>query len=128
MKRAAQSPELQGDMGRGLVDIVTRYAHTFLLLQRYDEGLLTEPKAQAGGTLPTAAEARAAWAGLKTDLMARGEASQLFALEHDDALALLVAESAPANKETLVRLVMNMLAGEAGSPDLAVSITTDSID
>ena len=43
VKKAAQSSELQADTGRGLVHIVTRYAHTFLLLQRYDEGLLTEP-------------------------------------------------------------------------------------
>jgi len=52
------------------VDIVTRYAQTFLLLQRYDEGLLTEPPEQRGGILPTPTEARA-------------------------ALALLVAESDP---------------------------------
>ncbi len=28
--------------GGGLVDIVSRYAKTFLRLQRYDKGLLTE--------------------------------------------------------------------------------------
>ena len=33
------------------MDIVTRYAQTFLLLQRYDEGLLTEPPEQRGGTI-----------------------------------------------------------------------------
>lgn len=48
VRKAAQSPELQVDTGRGLVDIVTRYAQTFLLLQRYDEGLLTEPPEQRG--------------------------------------------------------------------------------
>lgn len=71
VKKAAQSPELLADTGRGLVDIVTRYAQTFLLLQRYDEGLLTEPPEQRGGTLPTPSEARAALARLKNDLMAR---------------------------------------------------------
>ncbi len=44
VQKAAQSPELLADTGRGLVDIVTRYAQTFLLLQRY-EGLLSEPRA-----------------------------------------------------------------------------------
>ena len=34
VKKAAQSAELLADTGRGLVDIVTRYAQTFLLLQR----------------------------------------------------------------------------------------------
>lgn len=53
IRKAAQTPELSADTGRGLVDIVTRYAHTFLWLQRYDEGLLTDPATQPGGTLPT---------------------------------------------------------------------------
>ena len=186
VKKAAQSPELLTDTGRGLVDIVTRYAQTFLLLQRYDEGLLTEPPTVAGGTLPTLDEAHAALAGLKADLIARGEATTLFAQERGDglgallgnldqsvfgepaypsveakaahllyfviknhpfsdgnkrsgaflfvhflnrnsrllddagqpvindiglaALALLVAESDPAQKETMIRLIMNMLS------------------
>ena len=59
VRKAAQSPALDADSGRGLVDIVSRYARTFLLLQRYDEGLLTEPRAQAGGSLPTLEQARA---------------------------------------------------------------------
>ncbi|EWH03587.1 type II toxin-antitoxin system death-on-curing family toxin [Halomonas sp. BC04] len=133
------------------------------------------------------AEARAALDGLKTELIARGEATELFARDRDDGLAsllgnldqsvfgepaypsveakaahllyfvvknhpfsdgnkrsaaflfvdflhrngrllnaagepmindvglaaltLLVAESTPANKETMIRLIMNMLAG-----------------
>ncbi|HEV2538685.1 MAG TPA: virulence protein RhuM/Fic/DOC family protein [Frateuria sp.] len=185
VRKAAQSPELHADMGRGLVDIVSRYAQTFLWLQRYDEGLLAEPPAQEGGTLPTMAQARASLAVLKVDLIARGEATDLFARERGDAfealmgnldqsvfgepayptveakaahllyfviknhpfsdgnkrsgaflfvdflhrnsrllgadgqpvindiglaaLALLVAESDPAQKETMIRLVMNML-------------------
>lgn len=190
IKKASSSPDLQPDTGRGLVDIVTRYAQTFLLLQRYDEGLLAAPAEQRGGTLPTLDGARAALAGLKTDLMARGEATDLFALEREDAfsallgnldqtvfgepaypsveakaahllyfviknhpfadgnkrsgaflfvdflnrngrlldasgmpvindiglaaLALLVAESDPGNKETMIRLIMNMLAAGTG--------------
>lgn len=187
VRKAAQSPALDARSGRGLVDIVSRYAQTFLLLQRYDEGLLTDPDAQPGGTLPTFAEARAALDGLKAELIARGEASDLFARDRGDglssllgnldqtvfsdpaypsveakaahllyfvvknhpfsdgnkrsaaflfvdflhrnarllmasgepvindvglaALTLLVAESDPANKETMIRLIMNMLAG-----------------
>jgi prophage maintenance system killer protein len=189
VKKAAQSPALLADTGRGLVDIVTRYAQTFLLLQRYDEGLLAEPREQRGGVLPTLDEARTALTRLKAELMARGEASDLFALEREEAfvallgnldqtvlgepaypsvetkaahllyfviknhpfsdgnkrsgaflfvdflnrngrlldaagqpvindiglaaLALLVAESAPSNKDTMVRLIMNMLAPDS---------------
>lgn len=90
VRKTAQSPELRADTGRGLVDIVSRYAQTFLLLQRYDEGLLSEPRAQAGGKLPTVDEARAALAMLKTDLIHRGDATTLFAQERGDGLAALL--------------------------------------
>lgn len=186
VQKAAQSPELQTDTGRGLVDIVTRYAQTFLLLQRYDEGLLSEPRTEAGGVLRTADDARTLLSGLKNELISRGEATELFAQERQEGLAsllgnldqsvfgepayptieakaahllyfviknhpfsdgnkrsgaflfvdflnrnarllnrqgepvindiglaaltLLVAESDPANKETMIRLIMNMLA------------------
>ncbi|HET9121951.1 MAG TPA: Fic family protein [Acidiferrobacteraceae bacterium] len=90
VRKAAHSPELQADTGHGLVDIVTRYAQTFLLLQRYDEGLLTEPPGQRGGTLPTLAEARAALTRLKAELLARGEATDLFAQERGEAFAALL--------------------------------------
>jgi len=89
VRKTAQSPALDTDSGRGLVDIVSRYAQTFLLLQRYDEGLLTDPQAQPGGALPSADEARIALDGLKVELMARGEAAELFARDRDDGLAWL---------------------------------------
>ena len=187
VRRLAGNPQLGADAGRGLADIVSRYAQTFLLLQRYDEGLLSDPLVQAGGVLPTADEAREALASLKASLVARGEASELFARERGDglvallgnldqsvfgepaypsveakaahllyfviknhpfadgnkrsgaflfvdflhrngrlldtagqpvindiglaALTLLVAESDPGQKDTLIRLIMNMLAG-----------------
>lgn len=90
VRKAAASDALTTDQGRGLVDVIARYTRTFLLLQRYDEGLLVEPKGVAGGTLPTASEARAAIARLKRDLMARGEATELFGLEREDGLAALL--------------------------------------
>src|SRR5690606_20435406 len=61
---------LTTDQGRGLVDVIARYTHTFLWLQRYDEGLLTEPLGRPGGTLPSTDQARSGIARLKTDLMA----------------------------------------------------------
>lgn len=91
LHKTAQSPALDTTSGRGLVDIATRYAQTFLLLQRYDEGLLTEPKAQDGGQLPSLDDARAALAGLKADLTERGEASDLFARERGDGFDALLA-------------------------------------
>lgn len=90
VRKAAAGEALTTDEGRGLVDLIARYTQTFLLLQRYDEGLLAEPKGSPGGVLPSAHEARAAIARLKADLMARGEASNLFGRERDDAFAALL--------------------------------------
>lgn len=89
-KKAAQSPMFAVDAGRGLVDIIARYTQTFLLLQRYDQGLLTEPHQQSGGVLPTVEEARRMLAALKTDLVGRSEATALFAQERGDGLAALL--------------------------------------
>lgn len=186
VRKAAQSLNFIAETGRGLVEIVSRYTQTFLLLQRYDEGLLTAPSGTAGGVMPSLDEVRQSIISLKADLMFRGEASDLFGLERDDALAailgnlnqsilgepayptieckaahllyfviknhplvdgnkrtgaflfidflnrnhalihdgqpvindtglaalaLLVAESAPAQKETMIRLIGNMLVG-----------------
>ena len=86
IRKAAQSPELSGDAGRGLVDIVSRYTQTFLWLQRYDEGLLQEPEGESGGRLLSAEEAMAALNELKAQLISRGEATTLFALRRDVGL------------------------------------------
>lgn len=90
MRKAAAGEALTANQGRGLVDVIARYTHTFLWLQRYDEGLLTAPAGSPGGVLPTLEEAQAAIARLKADLMARGEASELFGRERGDAFAALL--------------------------------------
>ncbi len=189
VRRTLSNAELAHDAGSGLAEIVVRYTQTFLWLQRYDEGLLTDPRGHAGGELPPVAEARAGIAALKADLMNNGQASALFGNEREDglaallgnldqtvfgepayptlesraahllyfvvknhpfsdgnkrigaflfagflhrngrlftddgtpvvndvglaALSLLVAQSRPEEKDVLIRLIMNMLAGEA---------------
>ena len=89
-QKIAASPELTLDAGRGLIDIASRYTQTFLWLQQYDEGLLQEPQGESGGILPTAEEARAVLHSLKQLLLARGEATELFAHERNDGLAALL--------------------------------------
>tara|TARA_R110000851_G_scaffold123117_2_gene252777 strand:+ start:3727 stop:4728 length:1002 start_codon:yes stop_codon:yes gene_type:complete len=86
IQKTAKSPELSGDAGRGLVDIVSRYTQTFLWLQRYDEGLLEEPVGESGGKLPTVAQAMNALQHLKQNLIHRGEATDLFAKVRDSGL------------------------------------------
>lgn len=90
IRKTAQSSDLVAEMGQGLIEILTRYTQTFLLLQRYDEGLLTDPKGSMGGIMPSLAEVRRSIVCLKADLMSRGEASDLFGLERDDGLAALL--------------------------------------
>lgn len=89
IQKTANSAELTLESGRGLVDIVSRYTHTFLWLQQYDEGLLTEPKTQQGGQLANIDDARFALLQLKQQLMARGEASDLFGREREDGLSAI---------------------------------------
>jgi prophage maintenance system killer protein len=90
IRKTANNPDLRAEAGRGLVDIVSRYAQTFLWLQRYDEGLLAEPVGQPGGVLPTVQQARKALNELKQDLLSRHEAGPLFAQEPGDGLAAIL--------------------------------------
>lgn len=87
IKKTAQSPELKTDEGRGLVEIISRYTQTFLWLQRYDEGLLDDPVGQEGGVLPSPTEAMDALNNLKSQLINRGEATELFAKPRGDDLS-----------------------------------------
>lgn len=90
IRKTAHSPELTLESGSGLIEIVSRYTQTFLWLQRYDEGMLTEPVGQRGGHLPTEVEASAALQTLKQSLIARGEATDLFARPRGDGLGALL--------------------------------------
>ncbi|MCK5904883.1 MAG: virulence RhuM family protein [Gammaproteobacteria bacterium] len=90
IKKAAQSPQLNTDEGRGLIEIISRYTQTFLWLQRYDEGLLDDPQGQSGGVLLNPDDAMQSLNDLKAQLMARGEATELFAKPRGDGLASLL--------------------------------------
>ncbi|MDZ7759585.1 MAG: virulence protein RhuM/Fic/DOC family protein [Desulfovermiculus sp.] len=90
VRKAAAAPALDAQAGQGLVEILSHYTRTFLWLQRYDEGLLQEPSGQAGGDLPTPDEAMVALNDLKADLMAREEATELFAQPRGDGLSSIL--------------------------------------
>lgn len=90
VRKAAAGEALTTDQGRGLVDVIARYTQTFLWLQRYDEGLLTAPEGSAGGDLPSLDAARSGLATLKADLIAKGEATDLFGRERGDAFAAIL--------------------------------------
>lgn len=94
VRNAARGDGLSLACGRGLVEIISRYTQTFLWLQRYDEGLLIEPTGTEGGLLLAPEQAMQALGELKAQLMARGEATELFARPRGDGLAALLGNLA----------------------------------
>ena len=94
VRKAARGEGLDLVSGRGLVEIISRYTQTFLWLQRYDEGLLTEPAGTEGGELLSEVQAMQALGELKQQLMTRGEATELFARPRGDGLGALLGNLA----------------------------------
>ena len=94
VRKAARGEGLDLASGRGLVEIISRSTQTFLWLQRYDEGLLTEPAGTEGGELLSDIQAMQALGELKQQLMTRGEATELFARPRGDGLGALLGNLA----------------------------------
>jgi prophage maintenance system killer protein len=88
LSRTLASNALVDDTGQAVIALVARYAKTWRLLLQYDENRVPMPEGcrPARGVLECD-RARAAISGLKTDLAARGEATGIFGLERNDALA-----------------------------------------
>ena len=86
IQKASHSGVLTEASGKGLIEVMSRYTKTFLWLQRYDEGLLTDPIGTKGGLVPTIDEVRKSIGTLKADLVKKGEASELFGRERGDTL------------------------------------------
>jgi len=83
--------ELVSDIGREVVGLILSYARTWRLLLDYDEGRLSVPAGArpARGVLAPD-EARRALDALVTELMSRGEASELFARDRGEGLAAIL--------------------------------------
>jgi prophage maintenance system killer protein len=90
LRKSAHQTTMTPEISKGLIDIAAHYAKSFLWLQRYDEGLLTEPPQTIGGHLFTAQEARSLLDQLKKTLIMRHEATHLFAKEREGGLAALI--------------------------------------
>jgi len=119
VRKTAGSAALSNDQGRGLVDVIARYTQTFLLLQRYDEGLLSEPKGAAGGVLPQVTAARSAIIKLKRDLVARGQATDLLGRECE-------SRALPACSATSTRASSASRPTRRSSPRPRTSCTSSS--
>ena len=87
LSRTLTTHHMVTDEGRGVLDVITRYAKSWLLLKEYDENRLGIPEkrrhAQASFSYD---QAREAIATLKARLMENGQASALFGQERNDQL------------------------------------------
>lgn len=136
LARTLSAHALDTDKGQAVLDLVQRYTRSWRLLLEYDEQRLGEQPAQpvALAARLTLEDARAAVVTLREAVARRGEAGALFGQERGDALAgilgaveqtfggeprladnamvalaLLIAESEPAEKNTMIRLVLHLL-------------------
>lgn len=96
VQKIAGSSEITSGQGRGLIDVIARYTRTYLLLQQYDEGLLSEIQGNAGSFVLTDGFALNEIAHLKTDLLHRRsageptEVSDLFGRQRGEAFVAIL--------------------------------------
>ena len=191
LSRTLAQHNLVSEEGRGVLDVIARYAKSWLLLKEYDEDALSIPERRRPARIAIDyARVREAINTLKARLVEKGEATALFGQERGEqlagllgsieqtfggeplypsveekaahvlyfvikdhpfsdgnkrigsflfilflrendyledatgapkindnalvALALLIAESEPRNKDLMIRLIMNLIAGNVG--------------
>lgn len=82
LKQTIDSSELNLIEAKGLLDVIIGYSKTWSLLQGYDENsLLINPKANQNGFVLEIDEALEAIKSLKSSLVKKGEASELFGIQ-----------------------------------------------
>lgn len=83
--------DLSPDEAKGLLDIVTQYAQTWLLLRKYDDDELDMPaKLRKASYALTYDDALSAIQSLRKDLATKGESSDLFGLERQEMLQAII--------------------------------------
>ncbi len=82
VRKSIEAKELGSDEAKGLFDIIGRYAKTWALLQAYDSDCIKECDGAMGQKFALGYdEAKSAIGELKSDLMAKGDATELFGNE-----------------------------------------------
>lgn len=91
LSRTLEANALVSDTGRAVLELVRGYARTWRLLLQYDEDSLRLPDVSrpSRGILDID-QANSAIEGLKADLLARGEATDLFGRERGHGLAAIL--------------------------------------
>ncbi len=91
LERAKQKA-LSSDETSGLLEVISGYANTWLVLQKYDERRLETPVLnKTVGQVFAYAHAQEAITELKSDLIKKGQASDLFGNERDGSFQGIIA-------------------------------------
>lgn len=92
LSRTLANQQLVSDEGHAVLQVIGDYARSWSLLQGYDEQSLAEQSARQNGMRALALDdALAAMAQLKAELIAKGEATELFGQLRGDGLASAIA-------------------------------------
>jgi len=87
LKTTMHSKQLNQSEASGLLDVITEYTDSWILLQQYDEGKLKLKKQKVGGIKSLSYEwARTAVNGLRNDLFKQKRATDLFGCERGHEL------------------------------------------
>ncbi len=90
IKQASNRRQLTNEEAQGLLDIITKYAKSWLLLKSYDEDNLPIIKGQSPKFSLTYEQALNSIKELKKTLIAKGEASGLFGNEREHGLKAIL--------------------------------------
>ncbi len=90
IKQASNRRQLTNEETQGLLDVIAKYAKSWLLLKSYDEDNLPATKGQSPKFTLTYKRALDSIKELKKALMAKGEASNLFGNEREHGLEAIL--------------------------------------
>ncbi len=92
VKKVISSKQLESSEAQGLLDIITGYSQSWLLLQKYDEAQIEAPKKSLKSRkILKYSDATNAITELKRELLRKKEASDLFGREREKSLAGIIA-------------------------------------
>ncbi|NPA82462.1 MAG: hypothetical protein GXO31_07610 [Epsilonproteobacteria bacterium] len=85
LTKVIKNQDLREIEAKGFLDIVTKYAKSWILLNRFDEQNLDMPKGKEAKFILDYDEAKEAVAELKKDLLAKKEAAEIFGIERENS-------------------------------------------
>jgi prophage maintenance system killer protein len=91
IKNALETKKLKGAEAKGLLEVITKYAHSWLLLQKYDEEQLVLPVKQGKPKYQLDYnQALEAISNLKINLLTKKQATDLFGKERGETLVGII--------------------------------------